>query len=314
MTPDAAQAPTHAVPSINWWAWGGVAAALHVGVAALVWWLAGQSLLPIAGGTAQQNKHGNEAPLTVQRLMWASSISPALASPSLTATPAAKSDTAAKPQPVRPTAQAAQTPRAPAGSKPTPTLPPTPLPTRPQVAKPASDLATDHSTQPAHAHAHETAGANAGTTAATTASELGVGSDTSTPQATTDNKALSAAQSTAQNTQRGSAPLAANTASALSPLSAPVGDSAPSVLQAYSPAPSYPPLSQRMGEQGEVLLRVQVSATGNALAVELAKPSGFERLDRAAMQTVSTWRFVPAMLDGQAQTAWFEVPVRFELR
>ena len=93
-----------------------------------------------------------------------------------------------------------------------------------------------------------------------------------------------------------------------------VANSAPSVLQAYSPPPDYPALSQRMGEQGEVLLRVQVSAAGKALAVELAKPSGFERLDRAAMQTVSTWRFVPAMVDGQAQAAWFDVPVRFELR
>lgn len=93
-----------------------------------------------------------------------------------------------------------------------------------------------------------------------------------------------------------------------------VANSAPSVLQAYSPPPDYPALSQRMGEQGEVVLRVQVSAAGKALAVELAKPSGFERLDRAAMQTVSTWRFVPAMVDGQAQAAWFDVPVRFELR
>lgn len=91
-------------------------------------------------------------------------------------------------------------------------------------------------------------------------------------------------------------------------------NSAPSVLQAYSPPPAYPALSQRLGEQGDVLLRVQVSAAGKALAIELSKPSGFERLDRAAIQAVSTWRFAPAMVNGQARAAWFEVPVRFELR
>jgi protein TonB len=89
---------------------------------------------------------------------------------------------------------------------------------------------------------------------------------------------------------------------------------APHAVQASSPLPDYPALSRRLGEQGEVVLRVQVSAGGHALAVELAKPSGFDRLDRAALQAVGKWRFVPAMADGQLLTAWFEVPVRFELR
>lgn len=90
-------------------------------------------------------------------------------------------------------------------------------------------------------------------------------------------------------------------------------NSPPSVLQAYSPPPDYPALSQRLGEQGTVVLRVHVSAAGQPLAALLQQSSGFERLDRAAQQAVTAWRFVPAQRDGQAQTAWFEVPVRFEL-
>ena len=48
-----------------------------------------------------------------------------------------------------------------------------------------------------------------------------------------------------------------------------------------NPAPRYPPLSRRMGEQGRVLLRVHVSTGGSAMEVALHKTSGFDRLDRA---------------------------------
>ena len=90
-------------------------------------------------------------------------------------------------------------------------------------------------------------------------------------------------------------------------------NSLPSVLQAYSPPPDYPALSKRLGEQGTVVLRVHVSVAGQPLAALLQQSSGFERLDRAAQQAVSGWRFVPGQRDGQPQTVWFEVPVRFEL-
>lgn len=81
-----------------------------------------------------------------------------------------------------------------------------------------------------------------------------------------------------------------------------------------NPAPRYPSLSRRMGEQGRVLLRVHVAAGGTALAVTLHKTSGFERLDRAALETVKQWKFVPARQGNKPVDAWVIVPIQFNLK
>ncbi len=81
-----------------------------------------------------------------------------------------------------------------------------------------------------------------------------------------------------------------------------------------NPAPAYPPLSRRLGEQGRVLLRVWVSEQGRAERVALARSSGFDRLDQSAMQAVARWRFVPARQGERAVAAHVLVPVAFVLK
>jgi protein TonB len=81
-----------------------------------------------------------------------------------------------------------------------------------------------------------------------------------------------------------------------------------------NPAPTYPALSRRMGEQGRVLLRVYVTPEGNAAQVEIRESSGFERLDKAARDTVLRWRFVPARQGDQGVAAWVLVPISFSIR
>lgn len=80
-----------------------------------------------------------------------------------------------------------------------------------------------------------------------------------------------------------------------------------------NPKPSYPRLSKRMGEQGEVRLRVLVAVDGRVASVQLSRSSGFERLDEAAMESVKQWRFKPATQGGAALETWVEVPVKFVL-
>ena len=80
-----------------------------------------------------------------------------------------------------------------------------------------------------------------------------------------------------------------------------------------NPAPLYPSTARRAGEEGRVLLRVLVSADGRAQSVELAKTSGFERLDAAAIDAVRRWRFVPARRGDAAVAAHVNVPVVFTL-
>jgi protein TonB len=81
-----------------------------------------------------------------------------------------------------------------------------------------------------------------------------------------------------------------------------------------NPAPAYPPLSRRVGEQGKVMLRVLVNAKGNADTVELRSSSGSSRLDDAAVESVKHWRFVPARQGDQPVPAWVLVPITFSLK
>lgn len=80
-----------------------------------------------------------------------------------------------------------------------------------------------------------------------------------------------------------------------------------------NPKPSYPRLSKRMGEQGEVRLRVLVAADGRVASVQLSRSSGYERLDEAALESVKQWRFKPATQGGEPLETWVEVPVKFVL-
>lgn len=81
-----------------------------------------------------------------------------------------------------------------------------------------------------------------------------------------------------------------------------------------NPAPAYPSLSSRLGEQGRVLLRVFVNPDGGASQVEIRESSGFERLDKAARDTVRRWRFVPARQGDKGVAAWVLVPISFSIR
>jgi periplasmic protein TonB len=77
--------------------------------------------------------------------------------------------------------------------------------------------------------------------------------------------------------------------------------------------PVYPEMARRRGQQGRVLLQVNVSANGTPVGVTIAQSSGVASLDDAALRAVEQWRFVPATRGGTAVPAIAEVPVRFRL-
>lgn len=89
----------------------------------------------------------------------------------------------------------------------------------------------------------------------------------------------------------------------------------PSSNAAYlnNPAPSYPSISKRMGEQGKVVLRVLIGADGTPQKVELKQSSGYDRLDRQAQDAVMRWRFVPGKRNGVPEAMWNLVPINFVL-
>lgn len=104
------------------------------------------------------------------------------------------------------------------------------------------------------------------------------------------------------------------------PAPAPAPTPAPALIDARfdadyldNPKPLYPHASRRLGEEGKVVLRVFVSAEGDAKRVEVKRSSGFQRLDLAAEKAVARWRFVPARRGDEAVTAWVVVPIVFSL-
>jgi len=80
-----------------------------------------------------------------------------------------------------------------------------------------------------------------------------------------------------------------------------------------NPAPTYPPLARRMGEEGKVILRVSVNPQGTADSVEIRTSSGSPRLDEAAQKTVRNWKFIPAKRGDAAIQSWVLVPIIFKL-
>jgi protein TonB len=78
--------------------------------------------------------------------------------------------------------------------------------------------------------------------------------------------------------------------------------------------PEYPPAARRAGEEGTVTLKVFVTEGGRAGQVEVAKSSGFPKLDEAAVKEVQrNWRFVPGKEDGKAVSMWHTFAVTFRL-
>lgn len=80
-----------------------------------------------------------------------------------------------------------------------------------------------------------------------------------------------------------------------------------------NPKPAYPALSRRLREQGLVRLRVHVTEEGRANEITLQESSGFDRLDKAALDAVKRWQFRPARRSGTPVAGWVLVPLKFEL-
>ena len=75
----------------------------------------------------------------------------------------------------------------------------------------------------------------------------------------------------------------------------------------------YPAASRRLGESGQVLVRVEIGADVRALQVRVTRSSGHARLDDAALSAVRAARFKPYTENGVPRAVWSTVPIVFEL-
>lgn len=82
---------------------------------------------------------------------------------------------------------------------------------------------------------------------------------------------------------------------------------------ADNPRPAYPGLARALGEEGKVILELEVQPNGHAGNVQVLVSSGHSALDNAALAAVRRWRFIPSTRGGIPVASTVRVPVRFAL-
>ena len=94
-----------------------------------------------------------------------------------------------------------------------------------------------------------------------------------------------------------------------------LGAELPSYKAEYlnNPKPRYPTTSLRLEEQGRVVVRVFIGKDGVPQKIEIGSSSGFIRLDRAALEAVKEWKFVPGTRAGLPEAMWIDVPLVFKI-
>lgn len=80
-----------------------------------------------------------------------------------------------------------------------------------------------------------------------------------------------------------------------------------------NPLPKYPLLAREKGYEGTVYLRVLVRVDGRVERLAVDRSSGYEILDRAAVDSVKEWAFFPAKKGGKSVQSWVLLPVKFAL-
>lgn len=77
--------------------------------------------------------------------------------------------------------------------------------------------------------------------------------------------------------------------------------------------PSYPSQARRRNQQGMVLVEVRLDARGQQRSINVLRSSGVDSLDRAALEAVAKWRFLPETTGGQAVPSRVQIPIQFAL-
>ncbi|MDI6732364.1 MAG: energy transducer TonB [Planctomycetota bacterium] len=85
------------------------------------------------------------------------------------------------------------------------------------------------------------------------------------------------------------------------------------LLSTSNKPPSYPRLARLLGQEGLVVLLVEITDDGIVSDIKLIKSTGYKLLDESAIKSVKGWRFIPATKNGKTLASRTEIPIRFKL-
>lgn len=79
-------------------------------------------------------------------------------------------------------------------------------------------------------------------------------------------------------------------------------------------SPIYPRSARRKGHEGEVVIEIEVSESGDIIDSSVVSSSGHEELDKAALAAARKTRFNPAQEDGINVKGRLRLPISFKLK
>jgi len=75
--------------------------------------------------------------------------------------------------------------------------------------------------------------------------------------------------------------------------------------------PNYPASALSTGERGALIVNAEITEAGRVRRVLLLHSTGFDDLDRAGVEAILGWRFVPAQENGKPMMGWAKEQVVF---
>lgn len=89
---------------------------------------------------------------------------------------------------------------------------------------------------------------------------------------------------------------------------------APVVSAGSCSKPEYPAASKRLEEEGTVVVNFLIDLDGKVIQGKVETSSGFERLDKAALEGLGRCQFKPGTVDGKPEQAWAKMKYTFKLQ
>jgi protein TonB len=88
-------------------------------------------------------------------------------------------------------------------------------------------------------------------------------------------------------------------------------DTPPAPLE--TPHPEYPAIAKQAGVTGTVIVQLLLDLDGSVMQTRVARGSGNQALDEAAVEGTKKFKFTPAKQRDKPVRVWVSMPIRFEM-